>query len=144
MCDHFFEHMANEFSCGKLDLAASRFRYPAAVYLGKHSLVYSSPEEMRDALCAYKERLQVFKHWKTEAHVVDQTFERGRNRIIWVDWQHFDMAGNQIAKSSIKYFCSDLPDDGFRIQLAEYVTAPSACMIENTALGAEIRGAFAH
>lgn len=130
MREQFFENMAREFSQGNLLKAAERFNYPSAIYLGPEALVYHSPKEMGDALGAYKKRLAAFEHCKTKAQVVATTPKRRDKQIIWVNWLHYDRSGNEIEQSSIKYFCCDVPDGGFRIQLAEYITAPSVCSID--------------
>lgn len=133
MRDRFFEHMAREFSQGNLRKAAERFNYPSAIYLGTEALVYHSAKEMGDALDAYKKRLAAFEHCETKAEVIATTPKRRDKQIVWVNWLHYDRSGNEIEQSSIKYFCCDTPDDGFRIQLAEYITAPSVCSTERAA-----------
>ncbi len=144
MRDKFFEHMAREFSKGNLRKAAERFNYPSAIYLGTEALLYHSPKEMGEALAAYKKKLAAFEHYKTMAQVVATTPKRRDKQIIWVNWLHYDCSGNEIEKSSIKYFCCDTPDGGFRIQLAEYITAPSVCSIDRDAGEASHTTAFAH
>lgn len=136
--------MAEEFSQGNLRKAAERFDYPSAVYFGTEALVYHSPNEMGEALDAYRKRLAAFEHCVTKARVVAKTPKRGNKRIIWVDWLHYDPAGNEIEQSSIKYFCCDNPDGGFRIQLAEYITAPTICSTDRAVGEASIYAAFAH
>ena len=144
MHDHFFEHMAMEFSQGNLRKAAERFNYPSAIYLGTEALVYHSPKEMGDALGVYKKRLAAFEHCKTKAKVVATTPKRGDKQIIWVHWLHYDRSGNAIEQSSIKYFCCDAPDGGFRIQLAEYITAPSVCSTQRAATEANDIATLVH
>ena len=144
MRSQFFEHMAREFSHGNMRKAAERFNYPSAIYLGSETLVYHSPKEMGDALDAYKKRLTAFEHCQTKAQVISTTPKRGEKQIIWVNWLHYDRSGNEIEQSSIKYFCCDAPDGGFRIQLAEYITAPSVCSIDRLAEEASHTAALAH
>ena len=121
MLTDFFKNFAAEFSRRHLDRAAERFCYPSAIYQGDMTMVYHSKSELGAALDAYRARLSDLDYSRTTAEIVQMTPKRGDKQIIWVDWRHFDAAGQEIERSSARYFCSDINGDDFKIRLVEYV-----------------------
>ncbi|MEO3417247.1 hypothetical protein AAFO92_21535 [Roseovarius sp. CAU 1744] len=120
----FFEKFAAEFSRRRLDLAARRFNYPSAFYLGGATKVYRTQAELGAALDAYHARLNLFDYSRTRAKVVCMTPKRGDKQIVWVDWCHFDGSGDEIERTTVKYFCKNAHEGSFKIQLAEYIDPP--------------------
>ncbi len=121
MATDFFKKLATEFSTKQLDLAAQRFEYPSALYLGDKTIVYHSQAELGAALNVYRAHLNLYDYSWTQAEIVGMTSKRGNQQIIWVDWCHLDQSGETIERTVVKHFCRDAEEDDLKIQLAEFV-----------------------
>ena len=117
----FFEHFADEFSNGDTVAITRRFEFPSAIYQGENLCVFHSPGQMHDALCKYRNRLCESRYSSSKAVVAAVGIRRGDQQIFWIDWSHFDVSGDEIEKTSVKYFCCVTPNYGHRIQLGEYI-----------------------
>lgn len=127
----FFDQFAAEFSGDRFEAAAMRFNFPSAIYFDEQTVVFHNQKQLGKALSAYKERLRKFSYDETRAEVFAMSPPRGNRQLVWVSWHHYDAVGKEIEKSSIKYFCCAAPGDNQKIQLAEYLEAPSVCLQVN-------------
>ena len=124
MAKVFFEEFADEFKRGKLNEAASRFSYPTAIYISEETLLLHRPSDFVRTFSAYRTLLASLGYCSTSVKVSRRSPLRGKKHVVSVDWQHMDEEGFLIERSSIKFFCCEMPDGDFRIQLAEYEETP--------------------
>jgi hypothetical protein len=126
--DKLFQHLILCFENGNLIEIANKFSVPTPIYLEGRLVVLKTVQKLEDAISTYRNSLLVAGWAHSTVRVIAQSIIDDKQMSVWVESAHLDASNHVLSVSTVRYYC--IVRNGYvsKIEIAEYLQAPSGCM----------------
>ena len=110
-----FKRMARDFAEGNVAAVAAAFATPSVVYVGQKSLQLTCPEDIQNALGAYRKNLEVESYAETEFDISYQSPETNNRVQVLCNVTNRNERGAVISSFDASYILREDHDGRWRI-----------------------------